>query len=293
MLCLGRFVDSVPYTSSYRWLDIYYKSTLSRDEDYLTTADYYFRYDTECHWLTRTLPPLEWKPVRFALGKMVLGSTNLIRWSRRLEKVLALKRRPDVVCDVFIPARNLGAFWEWYATEFDFFPALDRAVPDRRALRLDRPLVRGDDDGGGIGAADDRLRRLWKAQPGARRQRPGRPYSKRQRIASTASRRSSAATTTARTSSGGSTTDRATASGQGAPRPARRLPRSVREARPGRVTGKRRPALPARGGRHRRAGCRGLHGAHGRVRHRARRRAASALREPGRSSARPDAGPRS
>jgi FAD/FMN-containing dehydrogenase len=122
ILCIGRFVDRVPYTSSYRWLDIYYKSTRTRVEDYLTPADYCFRYDTECHWLTRTLPPLEWKPVRFAVGKLVLGSTNLIRWTGRLERVRRLKKRPDVVVDVFVPARNLGEFFRWYAAELDYYP---------------------------------------------------------------------------------------------------------------------------------------------------------------------------
>ena len=46
--------------------------TCSRTEDYL------FRYDTECHWLTATVPPLEWKPVRRAVGRWFLGSRNLI-----------------------------------------------------------------------------------------------------------------------------------------------------------------------------------------------------------------------
>jgi FAD/FMN-containing dehydrogenase len=122
VLCLGRFVDHAPYTSSYRWLDIYYKSTATRAEDYLTTFDYCFRYDTECHWLTRTLPPLEWKPVRLALGKLVLGSTNLIKWSGRVEKLLALKKRPDVVVDVFIPAKRFAEFFAWYTETFRYWP---------------------------------------------------------------------------------------------------------------------------------------------------------------------------
>jgi FAD/FMN-containing dehydrogenase len=122
VLCVGRFVDQAPYTSSYRWLDIFYKSTRTRREDYLTTADYCFRYDTECHWLTRTVPPLEWKPVRFAVGKVFLGSTNLIKWSGRLERVLKLKKRPEVIVDVFIPARNFGAFMDWYQRDFPFWP---------------------------------------------------------------------------------------------------------------------------------------------------------------------------
>ena len=122
VLCLGRFVEAAPYLSSYRWLNIYYKSTAERAEDYLTTEDYLFRYDAECHWLTRTIPPLEWKPVRFALGKAVLGSTNLIRWSKRLDKLLGMKKRPDVVCDVFIPARGFASFIQWYQRDFRFWP---------------------------------------------------------------------------------------------------------------------------------------------------------------------------
>ena len=122
VLCLGTFADAAPYTSDYRWLDIYYKSTRVRSEDYLTTEDYCFRYDTECHWLTRTVPPLEWKPVRFAVGKLFLGSTNLIRWSKRLAPVLALKARPDVVVDVFVPSRRLRDFFAWYTRGLAFYP---------------------------------------------------------------------------------------------------------------------------------------------------------------------------
>jgi hypothetical protein len=122
VLCLGRFVDSAPYVSDYRWLHVFYKSTLTRREDYLSTLDYCFRYDTECHWLSRTVPPLEWLPVRMLLGKMFLGSNNLIRWSKTLEPLLGRKRRPDVVCDVFIPSRRFQDFYSWYASRFRFWP---------------------------------------------------------------------------------------------------------------------------------------------------------------------------
>lgn len=122
VLCLGRFADEAPYLSSYRWLDIYYRSTATRTEDYLTTEDYCFRYDTEAHWLSRTLPPLEWKPVRLLLGKLVLGSTNLIRWTKRLEPLFGLKKRPDVVVDVFIPSRRFGEFCAWYEKEYSYYP---------------------------------------------------------------------------------------------------------------------------------------------------------------------------
>ncbi len=123
VLCLGRHVATAPYVSDYRWLDIFYKSTRTRAVDYLRTRDYFFRYDTECHWLTRTVPGLENRLVRLVAGKFVLGSTNLIRWSNRLAPVLgALKRRPDVVVDLFVPHRRILDFYAWYAAEPRFYP---------------------------------------------------------------------------------------------------------------------------------------------------------------------------
>jgi len=68
------------------------------------------------------VPPLEWKPVRLAVGKAVLGSTNLIRWSKRLDGLLGLKKRPDVVCDIFVPARRFAEFARWYDESFRFWP---------------------------------------------------------------------------------------------------------------------------------------------------------------------------
>lgn len=122
VLCLGDFTDAPAYVSNYRWLKIFYKSTKRRTEDYLATYDYFFRYDTECHWLTKTIPILENKIVRFLLGRWVLGSSNLIAWSKRLEFFLKMKKRPEVVCDVFIPSARFEEFFQWYEKDFDFYP---------------------------------------------------------------------------------------------------------------------------------------------------------------------------
>lgn len=122
-LCLGDFAADAPYLSDYRWLDVFYKSTRERAVDYLTAEDYFFRYDTECHWLTRTVPGLEHPAVRLLAGKLILGSTNLIRWSNRLAPLLGkIKKRPDVVVDLFIPDRRFADFYAWYEREPRFFP---------------------------------------------------------------------------------------------------------------------------------------------------------------------------
>lgn len=120
--CLGNMVDSAPYTSSYEWLKIFYKSTGTKTEDYMKISDYFFRYDTECHWLTKTVPLMETLPARLLLGKIVLGSTNLIKWSERLKSVMKLKRRPEVVVDVFIPDNRFPEFFSWYKRDYNFFP---------------------------------------------------------------------------------------------------------------------------------------------------------------------------
>ncbi len=122
VICLGNMVDEAPYTSNYDWLKIFYKSTNDRTEDYLTTYDYFFRYDAECHWLTKTVPFMETLPARLLLGKMLLGSTNLIKWSKRVRPMMKLKKRPEVVVDVFIPSRRFEDFYRWYERDFDFYP---------------------------------------------------------------------------------------------------------------------------------------------------------------------------
>ncbi|APR77098.1 Hypothetical protein A7982_02445 [Minicystis rosea] len=122
VLCLGWGVDRAPYRSTYRRLRIYHESTARRAEDYLSAPDYFFRYDADCHWITRRFPPLTWWPVRALAGGVFLGSTNLIRWARRLAPLLALRRRPDVVSDVFVPARTLADFHAWYEGAMGFYP---------------------------------------------------------------------------------------------------------------------------------------------------------------------------
>lgn len=121
--CLGNMTDTAPYTTSYEWMNIFYKSTLERDEDYIKTGEYFFRYDTDCHWLSKTLPFLEKKWGRLFFGKIILGSTNMIKWAKRLASYFNKSRlRPDVVVDVFIPSKKYRDFWKWYLNDFNFFP---------------------------------------------------------------------------------------------------------------------------------------------------------------------------
>jgi len=60
--------------------------------------------------------------VRRLFGRWFLGSTNLIGWSNRLAGILKMKKRPDVVVDVFVPEKKFPEFYGWYEKEFNFYP---------------------------------------------------------------------------------------------------------------------------------------------------------------------------
>ena len=123
VLCLGDFVDRAPYTSDYSWLSIYYESTRKRSEDYLATADYFFRYD---RGVTNVRPKSF--AGRLLLGKLMTSS----QWLRLGEKLhWALRRaRPTVTLDVFVPFSRVVEFFAWYDRELAFYPLW--CVPYRR-----------------------------------------------------------------------------------------------------------------------------------------------------------------
>lgn len=123
VLSLGHFVDEAPYTSNYEWMKVYYQSTATRQEDYLTTPDYFFRYD---RGVTNV------RPSSF-LGRLLFGkfvrSTQMLWLAERLRWALPADR-PTVTLDLFLPHSKVPAFFDWYYRELDFFPLW--CVPYRR-----------------------------------------------------------------------------------------------------------------------------------------------------------------
>jgi FAD/FMN-containing dehydrogenase len=115
VLCTGRFVDTAPYTSNYEWLKVYYRSTAKRTEDYLATADYFFRYD---RGVTNV------RPSSF-IGRLLFGkfltSTQWLKIGRRFHWLLK-RERPTVTVDVFVPVSKVAEFMAWWEREFGFFP---------------------------------------------------------------------------------------------------------------------------------------------------------------------------
>jgi FAD/FMN-containing dehydrogenase len=123
VLCVGRFVDRAPYTHAYDWVRVYYKSTRTRRDDYLKTADYFFRYD---RGVTNVRPKS--LLARILVGKW-MSSSQWLALGNRFHWLLKSKQ-PTVTLDVFVPASKVPAFLEWYERELDFYPLW--CVPYRR-----------------------------------------------------------------------------------------------------------------------------------------------------------------
>jgi hypothetical protein len=115
VLSLGRFVDEAPYTSRYDWVKVYYRTTATRSEDYLTTRDYFFRYD---RGVTNPTP-------RSALGRLLFGkllsSTHVLRLAEKLPRLLSADR-PNVTVDLFIPFSKLSAYLGWHEVAIGHYP---------------------------------------------------------------------------------------------------------------------------------------------------------------------------
>jgi len=115
VLAVGYFVDAAPYTHAYDWMRIYYKSTRARDEDYLRTADYLFRYD---HGVTDVTPSSF--VGRLALGKFAGSGTTL--WLADKLNFLFSREHPTITVDIFLPFSKLNEFLVWYERELGHFP---------------------------------------------------------------------------------------------------------------------------------------------------------------------------
>jgi len=128
-ITLGRFTDRAPYTSDYTFEKIYYRSIAQKPEDYLSVADYLWRWDTDWFWCSKNVfaqNPL----VRRIYGRKRLGSktyTKIMRWNsrvgltRKLERMLGLHSE-SVIQDVDIPIARAGEFLDFYAKEIGLWP---------------------------------------------------------------------------------------------------------------------------------------------------------------------------
>ena len=129
ILTIGRFTDAAPYTSDYTFERIYYRSLREREQDYLTTTDYLWRWDTDWFWCSKNL--LAQHPlIRRFYGRDRLNSvtyTRLMRWNSRwgltrvVERVRGLHSE-SVIQDVEIPITRAAEFLDFYHETIRFLP---------------------------------------------------------------------------------------------------------------------------------------------------------------------------
>lgn len=115
VLCLGNFTNTAPYSHKYDWLKIFYSSTKERTEDYLKTADYFFRYE---QGVTNVFPKSFLG--RLLFGK-IMGTTNVLNFVVKFRRFINPDRIP-ITIDLFIPFSKLTEFFEWYTKQMNFFP---------------------------------------------------------------------------------------------------------------------------------------------------------------------------
>jgi len=117
----GRFVATAPYTSDYTYEQIYYRSIRAREQDYLTTHDFIWRWDTDWFWCSKNIGvqnPL----VRRLFGRERLGSRTyqkIMRWNSRWNITGRLDRWrhghvESVIQDVDVPVAGAERFLAFF-----------------------------------------------------------------------------------------------------------------------------------------------------------------------------------
>jgi FAD/FMN-containing dehydrogenase len=128
-LTTGKFVEKAPYTSDYTYKNIYFKSIQEREEDYLSTHDYIWRWDTDWFWCSKNM--LAQNPlIRRLYGKKRLNSvfyTKIMRWDSKwglmslINSILDLHTE-SVIQDVEVSIDKAPDFFKFYFENIKFTP---------------------------------------------------------------------------------------------------------------------------------------------------------------------------
>lgn len=127
-ITLGRFVDSAPYTSNYKYMKIFYKSLKKNKTDYLTASDFIWRWDPDWFWTSNIFHMQSFVP-RLLFGKFMLSSKSYLALKKFNEKHQITKRfgkkdkiKEAVIQDVGIPIENCEKFLDFFKKEIKITP---------------------------------------------------------------------------------------------------------------------------------------------------------------------------
>jgi FAD/FMN-containing dehydrogenase len=130
IMTAGTFSDAAPYLSDYTYKNIYYRSQQARDEDYLTTKDYLWRWDTDWFWCSNVIHAQN-PFVRRLLGRKRLNSlfySKLMRlnqrWriTERLQPIFGASTEEWVIQDSEIPVEKAAGYVEFFHREISTKP---------------------------------------------------------------------------------------------------------------------------------------------------------------------------
>jgi FAD/FMN-containing dehydrogenase len=130
-LTLGFDVDSAPYTSDYTYMNVYYHSIQKRSEDYLSTEDYIWRWDTDWFWCSKNVYANH-RLVRRLLGRKRLGSATYSRLMRLADRHPIPKwlqrlgghqgTRETIIQDVEVTIDKAETFLQQFQKQIDIRP---------------------------------------------------------------------------------------------------------------------------------------------------------------------------
>jgi FAD/FMN-containing dehydrogenase len=140
---LASWAASAPYVSDYTGQHVYYRSVQSRDEDWLTVADYLWRWDTDWFWCSRAFGaqnptvrrfwPKRW--LRSDVYWKLVAFEKRHRWKTRWDLRRGHPPREDVVQDVEVPVERLADFMDVFAREVPIAPVWFCPLQQRSADR--------------------------------------------------------------------------------------------------------------------------------------------------------------
>jgi FAD/FMN-containing dehydrogenase len=129
-LTLGNYSQTAPTASTYTGQQIYYRSIQQRREDWLTTHDYFWRWDTDWFWCSRAFgaqnPRIRrfW-PKRYRRSDVYWKLIALERKYRVKGRLDARHGKPaeeEVIQDVEVPVARLAEFVEFLTTRTGIEP---------------------------------------------------------------------------------------------------------------------------------------------------------------------------
>jgi FAD/FMN-containing dehydrogenase len=129
-LTLGTFVDEAPAVSDYTGAGIYYRSIQQRETDYLTIADYLWRWDTDWFWCSRAfgvqnpvvrrLWPRRWR--RSDVYRRLVAYDRRWGLSARLDRWRGRPPQEAVIQDVEVPVGQTAAFLDFFHERIGITP---------------------------------------------------------------------------------------------------------------------------------------------------------------------------